>query len=925
MSTEVDRKASAVGGKAQAPELRLLDRRAFVGFPPVIFAPGVVISDFALQIPDVSFPFSVTGGALRYQRRKLQFGYLDVLVDAEVISQRVSQVSAKLLELEGVKVHFRSGYLEGEARLSTADRVALTFKVAFDADADLLAVHIYDVRFYGFSTTASAQVPVLITRAVASLDLLPGIDPRGATGFRTAVLPPLVQFAAVSRGYKVPVLDQARLSGVEISGKGIRLRFSAGGISAPTAPEEDLLLALEGARPFAIERLLSLLVADPAAHDLALDIAASLASRRRRSAAALWAEAVIRERRGENARAAERFLALCAHSRKQGEETSAFFAAEAAARAARDHAPQLAVKALHEVLGVRPDHLPSLQALARASDLALDRAGAIRAYRRIAALARDPLQAADAHVQLGRLSADAEEDLAGARLHCEAALRLAPDLPAALYQLADLCHRSGEHLRAIKALDRLREVAAARHEMDYLGRADLLAGKVWEEGLAQLENAQLRFREAVSILPGEAEPLYHLGRVAEKLGRMQEALAAYQQAIELAGHSPPSPQARQAAHRSHHALARIFRTRLGDPGRARENLEAALALDPADMTAIDELLPYFRATGRSAELAGALEQAAAATQDTAQRAAFWAEAGELYRGRLGQPERAERLLSSALEVDPRHRIALEGMLALSENRRDGNQLCRCLKALAELATDPAERVRYYRRLAVTAKDLSFDFDLAAEALKQLLKLEPEDLTAAGELCAVQRKRADMHALAAALERRAQIAESRGDPRLASGTLRELAQVLEARLGHLGEALVALEKAARLAPDAAVLTELADLSLRCERPSNARRALEDVLALLPANAPPERLAEVRARLGRACELLGDRAAALTHYQQALSVRRLDKDIAQRLEAIYQEGGAVDSLIDLWATRAEGLAAAGRPEEAAPLLLKCARAL
>ncbi|HYR56545.1 MAG TPA: hypothetical protein VEM39_10525, partial [Myxococcaceae bacterium] len=206
MSTEVDRKASAVGGKAQAPELRLLDRRAFVGFPPVIFAPGVVISDFALQIPDVSFPFSVTGGALRYQRRKLQFGYLDVLVDAEVISQRVSQVSAKLLELEGVKVHFRSGYLEGEARLSTADRVALTFKVAFDADADLLAVHIYDVRFYGFSTTASAQVPVLITRAVSSLDLLPGIDPRGATGFRTAVLPPLVQFAAVSRGYKVPVL-----------------------------------------------------------------------------------------------------------------------------------------------------------------------------------------------------------------------------------------------------------------------------------------------------------------------------------------------------------------------------------------------------------------------------------------------------------------------------------------------------------------------------------------------------------------------------------------------------------------------------------------------------------------------------------------------------------------------------------------------
>ncbi|HKD41235.1 MAG TPA: flagellar hook-length control protein FliK, partial [Myxococcaceae bacterium] len=416
MTTGVDRGAAAGAVKAQAPELRLLDRRAFVGFPPIIFAPGVVIADFALQIPEVTFPFSVTGGALRYQRRKLHFGFLEVLIDAEVISRRVAQLAAKLLELEEVKLHFRAGYLEGEARLSTGNRAALTFKVAFDADAEMLAVHIYDVRFYGFAPTPSSQVPVLISQAVANLDLLPEVEPRGAIGFRTRVLPPLVQFAAVSRGYKIPVLEQARLSAVEISGKGVRLRFSAGGISAPAVPDEDLLLTLEGARafadaeeliangslaeareaylkrgdlqeahPFAAERLLSLLVADPQAHDLALDVALSLGARRKRSAAALWAEAVVREHRGENARAAERYLALCALSRKQGDETSAFFAAEAAARSAQDFAPQLAVKALHELLGVKPDHLPSLQALARAADLALDRAGAIRAYRRISA------------------------------------------------------------------------------------------------------------------------------------------------------------------------------------------------------------------------------------------------------------------------------------------------------------------------------------------------------------------------------------------------------------------------------------------------------------------------------------------------------------------------------------------------------------
>src|SRR6185436_2484253 len=140
-------------------------------------------------------------------------------------------------------------------------------------------------------------------------------------------------------------------------------------------------------------------------------------------------DAVVRERRGEHARAAERYLALCALARRNAEDASAFFAAESAARAARDHAPQMAVKALHELLGLKPDHLPSLKALARASDQAKDRAGAIRAYRRLTALARDPADAADAHVNLARLCAQTDDDIPGARLHCEAALRLLPDHP----------------------------------------------------------------------------------------------------------------------------------------------------------------------------------------------------------------------------------------------------------------------------------------------------------------------------------------------------------------------------------------------------------------------------------------------------------------------------------------------------------------
>ena len=75
------------------PELRLIDRRAFVGFPALTLAPGVVVTDFALQIPDVTFPMNLSGGASKYQKKKLDFGFLELALDAEVIHRALRDMA----------------------------------------------------------------------------------------------------------------------------------------------------------------------------------------------------------------------------------------------------------------------------------------------------------------------------------------------------------------------------------------------------------------------------------------------------------------------------------------------------------------------------------------------------------------------------------------------------------------------------------------------------------------------------------------------------------------------------------------------------------------------------------------------------------------------------------------------------------------
>src|SRR4051812_8153550 len=178
--------------RAVGPELRLIDRRAFVGFPELKVAPGVQITDFALQIPDVTFPFNVSGGASKYQRKKLDFGFLELSVDAEVVARKVQDVSGKLGELDDLKLLFRPGYLEAQARLRGPDRAALTFKIAFDGEGHGLAVYLYDVRFYAYAPTPASRIAALVSDAVKELEVLPEVQRRGANGFSTRLLPQLV-------------------------------------------------------------------------------------------------------------------------------------------------------------------------------------------------------------------------------------------------------------------------------------------------------------------------------------------------------------------------------------------------------------------------------------------------------------------------------------------------------------------------------------------------------------------------------------------------------------------------------------------------------------------------------------------------------------------------------------------------------------
>jgi tetratricopeptide (TPR) repeat protein len=937
------------------PELRLHDRKAYVGFQPTPIGEGIRVADFAMRVPEINYPFDISGGAAtRYQRKRCTFGYLTLEIDALVIEGAAKPIQAALADrIDTLTLSCRPDTLEGSGTLLAADAppTPFTFRVGFEADAEAVVAVIFDVRLYAKSPVPAPMVAPLLARAVEQAKVLPGSRRRGAAGFSFSPLPDLLRRVVPTKGFRIPDVAHARLEGVDVTNASARLRFAEGAAPPGTILDNDLLLATEGMRafaegeallekgdldgatryyarageapdahPFAAERLLGLLAADSEGHDLALDVAAALLQRRPRAATPLWVEAVIYAHRSNARKACDKFLELARASRDRNHDAAAFCAYVAAARIIATDDPGSASRALQEALVLKPDDLPAITLLAEVADKARDDTGAVRAYRRIAALARDNATAGRAQVRLGHLILELEGDAAAARLHYDAALRHTPDDVEALLGLADVCERSGEYLRAIRCLDRVRDRESSKlpdpAAAEVVGHAALAGGRVWEEGLNHEDNALLRYREAVRLLPKNPEAHLRLAALSDRLGRTSEALDGFRTTVDLIGPNPPDATLRKLAHRAHRALAAIARDRLHAPLEALQHLEAAVGFDESDASALSELVPVYRAAGRLPELARASERLAKITGDPKTRAQLWLEAGTLYRERLGSPDDAERCLRECLLADPDSLAAIGALADIAQAAGDTTSLASFLARQVELTPPGNERVALLRRLALAAREGSAD--VAAQALENVLASAPDDAEALSELSTLHRRRGDWAALTSALRRLAEVAEKKGDLHRAVEALRDLAKLSDERFSRPAEALDALDKARTLAPeDAGILLAFADVSLRCEHPAAAREAYRAVFRLLPPTATDAERVRLYGRLAEACEGAGDLAGAVDAARAASALAPLDDAIGERLDGLFVALGRERDRAELASARARAFAASGRRDRAAVL--------
>jgi tetratricopeptide (TPR) repeat protein len=417
-------------------------------------------------------------------------------------------------------------------------------------------------------------------------------------------------------------------------------------------------------------------------------------------------------------------------------------------------------------------------------------------------------------------------------------------------------------------------------------RADAAAAGAWEELVEQASE----IARAAGPTPEAARIWRELGRaLRDNLNRPEDALAAYREALVA---DPADRETRDAEAELLRALERwqelatVLRaasSEADDPGRAVAHMlevaelhesqladeagaiaayESILAIDPDAVggLAARALERLYETQKRWSDLARLLERRAlqAAPADAI---ALRRRRAEILAGELDQLDEAadelELLAGDNPETGDRGLLAQLERIYLRAERHD--DYLRTLQRQADAVADPIERIELLRRLATEGEARADGAERAAEALEQILRLEPRDSEAFAALERIYRAAERPAALAAAMTRRLAVTETIEGQRQMLSTLGE---IYERELDEWEAALDAYTRA-EVAGDTRAQTYAAidRLAERLGRWEAASEAARKWAALAPEDAG------ALAALARVRRHAGEYDAALTLFIDA----------------------------------------------------------
>ena len=534
-----------------------------------------------------------------------------------------------------------------------------------------------------------------------------------------------------------------------------------------------------------------------------------------------------------------------------------------------------------------------------------------------AAASTSPAERAKLLKRLARLAAARNDDVAALE-RWEQTMRSSPSDPDALLALSELYERAqrwGELAQILERLDGGKPLPPPGTPEAAIRALDLERyATVLDTHLGDGVRAIKAWHRVLELTPknrNALEALVRLYRGASKWRELADILGA--QVTTIAGLVAVSgdPNDRERAVQAAMERAQLLEEKLGAPNDAVKMLDYVLReLNPNHLEAHTALRRLHEARGDFDAAVRIAEREMYLSPEPDRKVARGLEIGMICRDRLNNPTRALQAFKRVLELDPEqdealaaaadllarlgrwkeHVIVLERMLALvpgrdtpeaaeyAETRRTLVQ--RIAAATADKLGDPKGAFRWWRRAHDEAPDEQTLADVrrAAEAyglwreLSEVLTDERKRLIANGE-----------HGVPLEAERFIALS-------------RELAGLLERRLGDKPRALAVMTEALGVAPrDATLLAELDRIASELDQRQSWKALLDAYDIAFTAAAPTERVELCLRRARILDERMNDSKGAVQDVLQAFSWAPDREDVRDTLVALAAKARAWNDVI------------------------------
>ncbi len=421
-----------------------------------------------------------------------------------------------------------------------------------------------------------------------------------------------------------------------------------------------------------------------------------------------------------------------------------------------------------------------------------DVAAAIAMIEKEVAITDGPLQKARLYGEMAKIAREKLNDAERAREVASKALDHDPTNVIALMVLGETAFEADKFVEAAQRL----EIVAQR--ADGLPKEDAIRIlQRWVDALAKTgatEKAVKAVERLRALAPEDPEALRRVGQVTFDHGEPKAAFEIHVALIDTFGDRRHGGERAEVLYR----LGESAR-KLGDLERADAALEEAADLDPANPAPLDALAKVHESRERWSDVI-AVKRRRLDLAEGDERIKLMVDCGDILAQKVKDRNGAAKQYVAALDERPDDRAILVKLMQLYSEGEDWSKLIDGVLRLAEFNPEPKAKGKYLMTAAIVTERQLKDPAEAAALYEKVVQADPSNDKALDEAIKLRSEQAYHPATERLLKLRLERAKASGDKPAQVDALDKLGDLHHRHMGMVDEAIAAYEAAQALDPE-----------------------------------------------------------------------------------------------------------------------------